>query len=106
MPLTNPPRSRSVSMKRSGRGILHRPSARGDLLLQVVSSGFFAIAADLHVAPPPRAVPASVEKQPGASLRLALANSREIVRGQEFGRRAHHGGKHRRELVPVVRETP
>src|SRR5262249_46218028 len=53
---------------------------------------FFPVAADLHVAPAPRAVARHVEEQPSTGRARADADARQITRGQEVDGRADDGG--------------
>src|SRR5689334_23076331 len=62
------------------------------------------VSAILHVAPLAAAVAAGVFKQPAAILAAALAQPRQIARGQIFRRRIHHAPQ--RPIQSVLRLGP
>src|SRR5262245_51273168 len=67
---------------RSAPGPRASLAARGLLPTRVVAARLRAVAADGHVAPAARAVLALVEKEPRAGDPSALADARDVVRGQ------------------------
>src|SRR5271167_974061 len=53
----------------------------------VVTAGFLAVAADLHIAPAAAAIAALIEEKPGTGWRFAHAYRAELRGSEEFRRR-------------------
>ena len=69
---------------------------------RVVTAGFLAVAAGLHVAPAAAAVAAVVEEEPLAIGGLAFANGGASVRGKKLGSRLRHRPQYAVEKIASV----